>query len=396
MRLWHEDILLLPKYRGCPPNGGNSTQLRIVWTEGSNSRARPPGSGRLEPVPPSAAGTPADRERVSAWLDNLSSPRDGVSTKAGQFHCFAPVTRTARIGGRMKHRIAAAALGFLLSTSTYGDSPPNIVEALQTGVILEAGEIDSNTVEVGVPAVVIYGLGYRDPTGKWPRLTRARGVIRAVNSKRLLLSVGGKGRSQRIDLPRIQTLILGETSVSLSASRDTVQAQIEPVDSLAVKEIPPFWWDLENNKGLRRLKKVAAGTASGVVLTAVAFSVQSSTIEPSGDPDRDAWRSLGFLLVGSTIGCSVGFPIGVTLVDPYDSLPVTLLAGIVPAAAGIGVITIDQERSGTAFLLIYVAPVISSLIASELWRKPPQDRRVSFGLSPTFNGGFSAVTTLRF
>ncbi len=195
-------------------------------------------------------------------------------------------------------------------------------------MILEAGEIDSNTVEVGVPAIVTYGLGYRDPiTGQWPRLTRARGVIRAVNSKRLLLSVGAKGRSQRIDLARIQTLILGETSVSLSANRDTVQAQIEPVDSLAVKEIPPSGWDLEKNNGLRRLAKVAAGTASGIAVTAVAIGVQYETRE---DPSSSGYEGIAYFLVGAAIGCSVGFPLGVSAVDPYGSLPSTLLAGAIP------------------------------------------------------------------
>ena len=47
------------------------------------------------------------------------------------------------------------------------------------------------------------------------------------------------------------------------------------------------------------------------------------------------------------------------------------------------------------FGMAYVGPVIS-LIASELWRKPPQDRRVSVGLVPNPKGGLSAVDTLRF
>ena len=194
------------------------------------------------------------------------------------------------------------------------------------------------------------------------------------------------------------TLILGGRSVSLSASRDTVRAQTEPVDSLAAKEIPPSWWDLENNNGLRWLAKVAAGTGSSIVFAGMAIVVLTSTWEI---PERDdpAWHNhgVGVFLYSAAIGSSVGFPFGVSAVDPHDSLPVTLLAGVIPAAAGIGVITIDQERLGTALLFIYVAPVIGSLIVSELWRNPPEDRGGSFGfgLAPTFNGGLSAVTTLR-
>ena len=119
-------------------------------------------------------------------------------------------------------------------------------------MILEPRQIDSSTVEVGVPAVVIRGLGYRDPlTGPWPPLTRARSGI----SQRLLLGVAESVSYQRIDLSRIQTLIPGETSVSPWGSRDTVQAQTEPVDSLAVEEMPS-WWNLENNRGLRWLTKM--------------------------------------------------------------------------------------------------------------------------------------------
>ena len=112
-------------------------------------------------------------------------------------------------------------------------------EAPRCGVTLAASAIDSSALRVGTPAIVIYGLGLRDPvTGKWPRLTQEKGVIQAVDSRRLLLT-REKGGVQRIDLARIQTLIVEETSVSLSASQDTVQAQADPVDSLAGEETAP-------------------------------------------------------------------------------------------------------------------------------------------------------------
>ena len=41
-------------------------------------------------------------------------------------------------------------------------------------------------------------------------------------------------------------------------------------------------------------------------------------------------------------------------------------------------------------------PAVGSLIASEAWRNPPQDRPVSFGVSPALSGGLSASATLRF
>ena len=148
--------------------------------------------------------------------------------------------------------------------------------------------------------------------------------------------------------------------------------------------------DIEN-RGLRLLAKIAVGTASGVVFTAMSTFVMATTQERTGD--ADAHGTIGSLLAGGAIGCSVGFPWGVSKVDPYDSLPTTLLAGVIPASA---LLRANQQSEGIAFLAIYVVPIISSLIASELSRKPPQDRRVSFGLASTLNGGLSAVTMLRF
>lgn len=50
---------------------------------------------------------------------------------------------------------------------TYPD-PVGETAVVQAGVILEAGEIDSSTVGVGVFAVVIYGKGELHPvTGDW-------------------------------------------------------------------------------------------------------------------------------------------------------------------------------------------------------------------------------------
>ena len=169
---------------------------------------------------------------------------------------------------------------------------------------------------------------------------------------------------------------------------------VESGDSLTVKERHrPF--DIEN-PGLRLLAKVAAGTISGVALTALSIPFQAGIVEPSGDPDADAFKGLEVLLIGAAIGSTVGFPLGVSLVDPYDSLPKTLLAGVIPGAVGFSTLLLNQEAAGIAFLSMYVVPVISSPIMSELSRQPPQARRVSFALSPTLSGGLSAVAQIRF
>ena len=190
----------------------------------------------------------------------------------------------------------------------------------------------------------------------------------------------------------ISKLIMGGLSHS-AVARDSTQAD-SGVSSLTVNERHRLF-DIENG-GLRLLAKVGAGTVSGIAFTALSIPVQAAIYQPSGDPDADAYRGVAFLLVGAAIGCSVGFPFGVSSVDPYDSLPKTLLAGVIPGAVGFSALLLNQENEDIASFFVYVVPVISSPIVSELWRQPPQARRVSFALSPTLNGGLSAVAQLRF
>ena len=182
---------------------------------------------------------------------------------------------------------------------------------------------------------------------------------------------------------------------ALMARPGRARAQAVQEDSLMVKEAHrPF--DIEN-EGPRFLAKVAAGTASGAVFTGLSYSFLASQEPPGsniGDTNTHYW--LGLLLISVAIGCSVGFPLGVSSVDPYDSLPMTLLAGVIPGVAGYSVAIANQNMAVTAFSLLYVGPVIGSLYASEKSRKPPQDRRVSLGLAPTLNSGGFAVFTLRF
>ena len=181
-------------------------------------------------------------------------------------------------------------------------------------------------------------------------------------------------------------------TVTTTVSVSNVDEAGTLMDSVATKEIPTPRY-IENG-GLRLLTKVVAGTVSGIAFTGMSMIVQDKIWEPRGDPDADAYRTLSFFLIGGTVGCGVGFPLGVSEVDPYDSWPVTLLAGIIPGLAGISLLAGEQSE-GTAFLFMYVVPVVNSLIASELWRKRPQDRRVSFALAPTLNGSLSAATILR-
>ena len=175
------------------------------------------------------------------------------------------------------------------------------------------------------------------------------------------------------------------------------QAQEEPGDSLMVKERHrPF--DIED-PGFRLLVKMAAGTASGVAFTALTIGVQAARWEDT-DPDMptSGHEGIVFFLEGLLVGSVFGFPIGVTLVDPYDSFTATLMGGLMPGMSG-SLLVVAGRGSVISYIggaVTLFGPFIGSLYGSEKSRKPPQDRRVSFALSPTPEGGLSAVAQLRF
>ena len=148
----------------------------------------------------------------------------------------------------------------------------------------------------------------------------------------------------------------------------------------------------QENSGLRILKKVGVGTFSGTAFTLMAIGVHEKIWESSRSTD-----GVGHVLFSlGGIGWCVGFPLGVSSVDPYDSLPKTLLAGFIPGAVEVGFLLLTGNSMTEGLWMLSVGPVISSLIASELSRKPPQAHRISVGLVPNPKGGLSAVATLRF
>ena len=146
---------------------------------------------------------------------------------------------------------------------------------------------------------------------------------------------------------------------------------------------------------LRIPKKVAVGTASGIVFTLLSFGVLGDALS-DGSYSDSGLEALVIFFYSSNIGFSVGFPLGVSSVDPYDSFPKTLLAGVIPGAVEILSWRMGNSVKGFWFRPASIVSVISSLTVSELSRKPPQARRVSVGLVPNLKGGLSAVATLRF
>ena len=170
-------------------------------------------------------------------------------------------------------------------------------------------------------------------------------------------------------------------------------------DSLRVKGVHPPSEDIEN-AGLRLLAKVGAGTGSGIVVTAIAFGGLGQLLVDDSYSD-DGLEGVGLFFISLYVGNLIGFPLGVSTVDPHDSHGKTLLGSGMAGLGGLGLAVVGARmRSETLSLLgvmaSFVAPPIVSIVVSEKSREPPQDRRVSFALSSTPNGGLSAVAQLRF
>ena len=185
--------------------------------------------------------------------------------------------------------------------------------------------------------------------------------------------------------------------------KSPLETQTAPEDSLKVKESPPLF-DIAD-KDLRIFAKAGAGIITSAATTAPLIGViswASSLYSESRRSDENGGEFDGVgIFIFSLFSHVFGSPIGVTLVDPHDSPNETLKWAQIGGLGGLGVGVVFAgipEPLGTMgfFAAIYLGPVIGSIYGSEKSRKPPEFRRVSFSLAPTFNGGLSTFATLHF
>ena len=294
-------------------------------------------------------------------------------------------------------------------------------ESVRVEQVLTTSQIDSSTVDVGAFVVVIYGQGERHPvSGVWTQLDTVRGYIKAIDSRRLIVGLEPDGWSKWIALEHIQTLSLIGTPLS-AADRDHTRtsttkqvplAQAKPVaarsDSLSEQMeamVKRYYTKADNRDSLRIGKKIAAGVlggvAGGLAGAAIARNMERrSRSEPEAGTDPSSGYALGTLIAnikGFCIGSMFGAVIGVSLVDRQDNFRITLghslAGGVVGLLGGIG---LTAASKGTLWPSLFVGPAAMATAWSERSRKPPQARRVSFGLAPNPKGGLSAAATLRF
>ena len=195
-------------------------------------------------------------------------------------------------------------------------------------------------------------------------------------------------------------LLLVLALCALMAQPVQAQTQDAPADSLVAKKTQPPS-DTEA-KALRIFAKVAAGTLSSAAFSAaITTALLQRWRAESGESESSGLEGVSAIVGGLFYGITLGFPVGVTLVDPHDSFYMTFLGGILGTVGAVTAIrSLTKINEYVADVLVWPtvfgSPIIGSLYASEKWRKSSQDRRISFGLAPNLKGGLSAVATLRF
>ena len=248
-------------------------------------------------------------------------------------------------------------------------------ETLLAGVVLKAGEIDSGKVKVGAYAEVIYRIGERDQvSGKWEKLDTAQGYIKAIDRESLTI---GRGLwKEQIAFERIQKLILAESDREMDRLKETT-------DTLSVRK--------ENNP--RRILGKLAGGVLGGFLFGMAGGTAGAAI---GDCKEDeSFCELENFFIGGWFGYVVGVPVGMNRIDPHDRFAYSWTGSLIGGAASLVIFT-DEETFEDLWPALFISPLVGAAIMSELFRDPPENRRVSIGLLPGPKGRVSAVATLRF
>ncbi len=337
---------------------------------------------------------------------------------------------------------------------SYADS----AETSQERVILEAGEIDSNTVEVGAFSVIIHEQRKGHPvSGKWDNLATVGATFES-----LILALGRDRRTKPISVDGIQRLVIvgapsrrvveranmrttkqlaGEAeSFSLEITdKNSMQAQVI-VDSAAVTPPAPGPADEDSTQAelgpaVRRLiappdtvhlrlepekwkpttedRRIAAklglgllgGAAGGAGGFGIGLLLGFAGIGCSGN---DSDREFGGLCVfvpaiygGLPIGYTVGVGAGVSVVDTHDSFKYSLIGSAVGLGASIGLVyglKPIAENPYVGYLgssCIILGPIGLATVLSE-WSRDPPETRFSVGLKPSPIGHLSAAATLRF
>ena len=228
---------------------------------------------------------------------------------------------------------------------------------------------------MGATVTIVYGLGFRDPlSGEWPRLTKAKGTIQALDGERLLLALEGRHSLQRIDLERIQGFDLPDApSPHWPGYPELVSPALVPEPS----ELDTV--DTSVNTRRRIVLKFLAGGVGGI-LSGMAVPIGLAGLVVHGYTAVGLWP----------VGFAAGAACGVSITDPHDRFISTLAGGVAGLLLG-GPILYVSDNPWAAM----VGPPVLATIVSEMGREESEGFRLSAGLSPGLRG-LSAVARVRF
>ena len=289
--------------------------------------------------------------------------------------------------------LLTAILLLAMVSHAHTDTASAQAEASRTEVVLEASEIDSNTVEVGIFVVVVYEQKKQHPVlRRWEQLVTTRGYVQAIDVEALTLALERNGRPQRIALERIQRLTLVRAP-SPEAEQDGVQIDASRADSV-LKEMLDTLSVKTDDKAIGVGKRIAVKLLVGSFLGGASGLGLGNALASDCTGCLDLGGVFGFF-----IGYTAGTAVGVSLVDSHDKFIVSLLGSMVGVAGGYR-LSVKAED----FWPFVVSSSVMATLASELSRTdylPPifmsrKPRHFSVGLMPNFTGRLSAVATLRF
>ena len=214
--------------------------------------------------------------------------------------------------------------------------------------------------------------------------------------------------------------------VQAQAQAESEAARSDSLSKQLAAMVERYQKKADKREDLRIAKKVAAGVLGGVGLGLVGAAIAVSEYEYQSNAGDDGIGGFFAPFFGFWGGNIVGTASGVSLADPQDNFFITLVGSALLGAGvpySIAVISVETNLEAGDYLIVLsglLGPIVGATIASEKWRKPlsaglkssaklrraqssrsfkpskPQERRVSFGLSPTLNGGLFAVAQLRF
>ena len=290
-------------------------------------------------------------------------------------------------------RFLPAAIALLAMVNyAHADSANAQLEVSRAEVVLESGEIDSSTVEVGAFVVIVYEQEKPHPIlREWEKLITTRGYVQAVGAEALTLALGQNGKPQRIALDRIQRLTLVGTPSPEAAELDSVQIDASRAGDELEGTLDKFS-AITDSMGIG--KRIAVKLLVGSFLGGASGLGLGNALASDCTGCLDLGGVLGFFG-----GYTAGTAAGVSLVDSRDKFIVSLLGSMAGVAGGYR-LSVKAED----FWPFVVSSSVMATLASELSRTdylPPifmsrKPRLFSVGVMPNPNGHLSAVATLRF